>query len=362
MRKPNTAKATPEAVDLRQRAARARDAAGRFIKRAPLVENATPPAEPRPSKNVEPDPALVVASVFRTCWDALGKVLDAEVPDELSQPLSDAQHAAYQELRSVRPTTPAGYRALAECWAMQLKGERGEEEGITLADDAADSLIAGAGASVPINDVDWYATPPGFMASPAIEPFSFVRIPDGIAIELGRLRGIAFAELNRRTSPETKAQEIERLRRELHLDVLAGGAGRRSGSAVDAGPPNLIGMLDLASATIDELRAIQDIAEHVGAVAYAYTWGPRCGTRAGPFGAIEQNGIGRLMHWLGDALTDVESAVDKEVARRAPDIQADRETRLSMLAVPIINDGGPDAIEAFARELLDLAAAERRGH
>ncbi|SDA18461.1 hypothetical protein SAMN02799622_02036 [Methylobacterium sp. UNC378MF] len=33
MRKPNTAKAAPEARDLRQRAARARDAAGRFIKR-----------------------------------------------------------------------------------------------------------------------------------------------------------------------------------------------------------------------------------------------------------------------------------------------------------------------------------------
>ena len=43
--------------------------------------------------------------------------------------------------------------------------------------------------------------------------------------------------------------------------------------------PSLVGMLDLASATIDELQAVQDIAEHVGAVAYAYTWGPRCGTR-----------------------------------------------------------------------------------
>ena len=42
-----------------------------------------------------------------------------------------------------------------------------------------------------------------------------------------------------------------------------------------AAAPSLVGMLDLASATMKELWDIQDMAEHVGAAAYAYTWGPR---------------------------------------------------------------------------------------
>ncbi|MCJ2073433.1 hypothetical protein MKK75_32400 [Methylobacterium sp. J-030] len=123
--------------------------------------------------------------------------------------------------------------------------------------------------------------------------------------------------------------------------------------------PNLVAMLDLASATIDELQDIRDLADAVGSVAYAYTWGPRCGTRRGRYGGIEPNGIGRLMHWLGDALTEVESAAELEVWRRAPGNRADRETRLSMCAVTTIDGGDRDAIKAFAHELLAHAEAER---
>ncbi|MCJ2054998.1 hypothetical protein MKL09_00275 [Methylobacterium sp. J-048] len=148
----------------------------------------------------------------------------------------------------------------------------------------------------------------------------------------------------------------------LALDIHAAAAARPP-TAAPAEPqaPSLVGMLDLTSATIDELRDIQNIAKHVGAAAYAYTWGPRCGTRGGRYGAVEPNGIGKLMHWLGDALTDVETAVDKEVVRRMPDSHADCETRLSMRAVAIIDNGDPDQTAAFARELLAHAEAERAG-
>ena len=152
MTKQNTAKAAQPGDDLRQRAARARDAAGRFIRR-------TAPAQPSASKAGR-DPALAAATVFKASWNALGEVINAEAPDDMTAELQDAQEAAYDRLRIVRPRTPAGFRALAECWSIMLKGERGDGEGITLADDAADSLIAGAGACVPLAA--------GIPASPAL--------------------------------------------------------------------------------------------------------------------------------------------------------------------------------------------------
>ncbi|MDE4910858.1 hypothetical protein PQI07_09115 [Methylobacterium sp. 092160098-2] len=258
-------------------------------------------------------------------------------------------------------------KALAICWleyvSEVLPGRTRSDLSFTgrLALDIHQAIIGDVSERGPVEPIDWYAPPPGFMASPAIEPFSFARIPEGIAIELGRLRGIAIAEFERRSRPEMTAQDRERLRRELHLDVLASGATGRAGFAVDAGPPSLVGMLDLASATIDELRAVQAIAEHVGAMAYAYTWGPRCMTCPGPRSDSDYNDAGKLMLWLGDALTEVETAVDIEVARRPPGNRLDRETRLSMLAARTIDDGDPAAIRAFALELLDHAATESRG-
>jgi hypothetical protein len=145
----------------------------------------------------------------------------------------------------------------------------------------------------------------------------------------------------------------------LVRDILAftDAPARQSAAAT----PSLVGMLDLASATMKELRDIQDIAEHVGAAAYAYTWGPRCRRRENHYGAPEHNDPGRLMLWLGDALTSVESAVDKEAARRRPANPVDREIRLMMRARPIIDNGDPDEIATFAGELLAHATAELSG-
>ena len=121
---------------------------------------------------------------------------------------------------------------------------------------------------------------------------------------------------------------------------------------------SLVDMLDLASASLDDLQSLHDLADPVGAVAYALVWTGRCKAR-GP--GDHYNAAGKLMQWLGDALTDVETAANNEARRRRPATSDDRETRLEMLALPVIQNGDPDEIEAFARELLAHAEAERRG-
>ena len=105
--------------------------------------------------------------------------------------LEEAQGAASECLKAVRPNTPESYRALAQCWAMVLEGYRGDMPGLATGDHAADSLTAGAGACVPSQAMDWYG-PPGFMTSPALEPSNFLLVADGIARELAYLRGVAF--------------------------------------------------------------------------------------------------------------------------------------------------------------------------
>ncbi|MCJ2097454.1 hypothetical protein, partial [Methylobacterium sp. E-046] len=124
---------------------------------------------------------------------------------------------------------------------------------------------------------------------------------------------------------------------------------------------SLVTMLDLASATMTELQTVREVAQRIGDVAYAQAWGPRCQRSVKDYGASDFNDAGKLVQWIGDALTDVESAVNKEVRRRRPTSPADRETRLEILAPPVIQNGDADEIEAFARELLGHAEAERAG-
>ncbi|MCJ2016476.1 hypothetical protein MKK84_03395, partial [Methylobacterium sp. E-065] len=123
--------------------------------------------------------------------------------------------------------------------------------------------------------------------------------------------------------------------------------------------PNLVGMLDLASASMGELQSIRDAAERVGSVAYVHAWSPRCRDRVNASGAPHFNAAGKLVQWVGDALTAVETAAEDEARRRTPEGQDDRETRLSMLAVSTIDNGDPAATEALARELLAHVEAER---
>jgi hypothetical protein len=119
--------------------------------------------------------------------------------------------------------------------------------------------------------------------------------------------------------------------------------------------------LDLASATMGELQVIHDIAERLGAVAYAHAWGPRCRRGENEYGAPDFNAAGELVQWIGDALTAVETAVHKEARRRIRTNSTDRETRLQILALPVTQNGDDDELEAFARELLAHAVALREG-
>jgi len=382
MRKPNTAKAAPEAQDFRQRAARARDAAGRFDRRP------TPAEAPAAA----PDPALAVVALFTATWTALGRALDAEVPDDLVAELEDADGAAYERLKSVRPTTPEGYRSLAECWAMVLKGHRGDEPGMMASDHAADSLIAGAGACVPIAQ----CTDPGDPAFALIEAHRAAYAlwePLAAAQNTARVgsqeytaacdaeKGPGKAEIAAYNAlftarPSTLAgtlalaeylqKAVRRAQIEPELDdgeralnTVAAALRATVGLRPPHSAPSLVGMLDLASASLTDLQSLHDLADRVGSFAYALAWTGRCQ----PHGRQgEHNVAGELMQWLGDALTDVETAANDEARRRRPTNRADRETRLQMLALPVTQNGDPDETEAFALELLGHAAAERKGH
>ena len=126
----------------------------------------------------------------------------------------------------------------------------------------------------------------------------------------------------------------------------------------------LVDQIDFASTSLEDLRSLHDVADEVSTYAYALVWTGRCHTRGwektkNP--ADQHNAAGKLMQWLGDALTDVESAAAGEARRRELTDSSERETCLSMLAVTTINNGDPYEIEAFARELLAHAEAERTG-
>lgn len=81
--------------------------------------------------------------------DAVEAAGGAGVP-EVAPEIEDREGDAYERLKTVRPTTPEGFRALAGAWATVLAGERMGEPGTHHADHAADSLIAGAGVCVPV--------------------------------------------------------------------------------------------------------------------------------------------------------------------------------------------------------------------
>ena len=125
--------------------------------------------------------------------------------------------------------------------------------------------------------------------------------------------------------------------------------------------PSPVDRIDFASLSLEELQTAHDVADLVGGVAYATTWQGRCQIRSARGLVVPLNPIGDLMHWLGDALTDVETAARNEAERRTALDRWDRETRLELLAPWVIQNGDPEEIGALARELSEHAAAEARG-
>jgi hypothetical protein len=145
-----------------------------------------------------------------------------------------------------------------------------------------------------------------------------------------------------------------RLAIDIHMAALA--QQGQTPLTVARHEPNLVGMLDLASASTEDLRAVHDVADLVESVAYATTWQVR---RKAHGAGDHANVAGRLMHWLCDALTAVKTAASEEATRRVPNNSCDRKLRLAMRAVSVIDNDDPEGIEAFARELAAHAAAER---
>ncbi|MCJ2118779.1 hypothetical protein MKK65_19785 [Methylobacterium sp. J-001] len=127
---------------------------------------------------------------------------------------------------------------------------------------------------------------------------------------------------------------------------------------------SLVGQIDFASGTMGDLRSLRDIANSVADVAYAMAWTGRCHTRAWgdrDLPGERYNAAGKLMQWLGEALADVADEARKEAQRRRPTTPSERETRLTILAGPTIENGDPDEAVALAGELLAHAEAERAG-
>ncbi|TXN51700.1 hypothetical protein [Methylobacterium sp. WL2] len=436
------------------------------------------PDHPGRRHDIAPYPeAQVRAEEIVTAWDAWrteqGRIQDKYVTPELEGSAVTAGEAAAniaEQIARLPARTAVGFRAKLRV----LSHYRREALLSELPDEPdPDQILSHSlwrdvqGEMPPIAEaVDWRNPPPGFMASPAIEPFSFARIPDAIGLELDRLHGIAVAEFKRRGGPEKSEAEQAALRRELHLDELnyvpAREAGLVAGPAIDtlsaqilalwpawaahtgddgtdeqtaayeamqqrrfalldaadalpATPSSiqpkalalawlhyvnewrqgqkrseyciderlaidihmaalvqgelrghvvphlelsLVEQIDFASVSLNDLQALHDIADLVGGVAYATAWTGRCKAR-GP--GDHYNAAGELMQRLGDALTDVESAAIREAQRRQPTTPDDRETRLKILAMPVIENGDLDETEAFARELAVHAEAERAG-
>ncbi|MCJ2069329.1 hypothetical protein MKK75_11040 [Methylobacterium sp. J-030] len=109
---------------------------------------------------------------------------------------------------------------------------------------------------------------------------------------------------------------------------------------------------------MEDLRSLRDIANVVGDVAYATAWTGRCHTRES---GEQHNAAGKLMQWLGDALADVADEARKAAQRRQPKTPDERETRLTVLAGPTIENGDPDEIAALAGALMAHAQAEFEG-
>lgn len=149
-------------------------------------------------------------------------------------------------------------------------------------------------------------------------------------------------------------------RTEALSDMIFGDAFLALAAAIEAErsrpEPSLVEMIDFASASLEDLRSLHDIADLVGGVAYATVWTARCKARGR---GDDPNVAGKLMQWLGDALTDVETTAHNEARRRTPSHPMDRETRLQILARPTIQNGSTDETETLARELLAWVQAER---
>lgn len=147
MTKQNTADATSPATDLRQRAARARDAAGRFMKRAAPIQAA---------------PAAAAADEILEGWRAwhatLGKPEGDPEADAAYERATEHRYALLDAAEALPPTAEnVVAKALAICWLEYVgevspKMERSKQSFTgRLALDIHEAIVGGAVARVPAN-------------------------------------------------------------------------------------------------------------------------------------------------------------------------------------------------------------------
>jgi hypothetical protein len=122
--------------------------------------------------------------------------------------------------------------------------------------------------------------------------------------------------------------------------------------------PSLVGMVDFAAVTISELRTIHEKMSNLSDVAYAMSSQGCCETNRIGSVFVDHNAAGNLLHRLGEALTDVQSAAAEEMQRRQPADLNDRCTRLAVIADRVIYNGDDTETAALIRDLAAFAAEQ----
>ncbi|MCJ2063271.1 hypothetical protein MKK63_11170 [Methylobacterium sp. J-088] len=483
-----------------------------------------PRGEAIESEAVEPDPAFGLIESHQAAYaeyDRLGSGPGVEEMQQSSVALARAEDLAFMRLLGGLPTSLPGLMALADYLPKAIRqrgGDDAEDEAVIALGGICASIRAlvaeGKVAAAPgAEPTDWYSPPPGFMASPAIEPTHFALIPHALRVELDRLHCIAQREFDRQVRPDTAPERRERLRRLLKIDIfeaasLSGDAeilalgmeldavhtrwrqaepaykdaqarfsraerdakargkdiwaaseavwaepgvreaisqfegvgaeldpichkiwhtpartplglavkaraslvmaftcgeyeaGQTLGDGEDlpykparylieaccafagvnwkgelldgstpskANPGNpprttygIAERVDFAQATLDELRVLHDKARALSDVAYSMSCQGACQSGDRSLFGDHHNRAGHLLHWLGDALTDVESAAADEMQRRQPASQDDRRERLASIAERIILNGDTDETAFFIGQLTACLADQVR--
>lgn len=177
-----------------------------------------------------------------------------------------------------------------------------------------------------------------------------------IEVQISELPAASLAGLKLKARVAQRSDDIEvtwpdGLGEGLVRDILA------FTEAQAAAPKPAISIADrinFASVTMTELRVIHEKMQSLSDVAYAMASQGCCAAaRSGLM--VEYNAAGDLLHWLGDALTEVESRAAVEMTRRRPTSLDDQETRLAAIAGRVICNGDNDETAALIQDLTAFA-------
>ncbi|MGE8127874.1 hypothetical protein ACQKQD_12935 [Methylobacterium sp. NPDC080182] len=353
MRKSNTARAVEPASDLRQRAARARDAAGRFIKR------------PEP---IEPDPVHALIEEHRSAyaeWDRLSAVwceMEVDAPGyreavAASDRPGQREITAYKALFSAQPTTLAGTAALAaylseairktSTHAQPTDGERALST-VTAAIQQLDQP-----SMEPHPDAALFALGAEFMAAWAVEdaPDSaeakylactglaeqIVRLPADTVAGLG-IKALLLARLDSEDSGPRRPISAQGPLAS-HWNVLR--QIQQGAARVAVGETQPVRACapvrpDLSSLPVSQLARLYSVLVRAWELLASSENSP-CFLAADGRGRTD---AGDLINWETDRLQRFSSAVAAEISRRQPDDRGDQAERANTLLTHMVLTGG----------------------